>query len=194
MEQLGTLEIKQYGGANLKAELSFKSAGWNNKDLHRIEGFIVDQEWVLTFSISLFFALDGARLLLTLRCTATRRINWTGGWSLLREAPCDGYTYIHFVVFLQRKFRADEVAARLQRFEVQSMLMRIRWKAGTSLTQSFGETLRTFNTQIRCILIAVSVVGWCLNYLESMITFKYKTLKTGLQCCSLEIRTNNVCK
>ncbi|KAL7302309.1 hypothetical protein TKK_0004972 [Trichogramma kaykai] len=44
MEQLGVLEIRQYGGANLKAELSFKSAGWNNKDLHRVEGFVVDQE------------------------------------------------------------------------------------------------------------------------------------------------------
>ncbi|OXU27248.1 oxysterol-binding protein-related protein 2 isoform X3 [Nasonia vitripennis] len=44
MEQLGVLEIKQHGGANLKAELSFKSAGWNNKDLHRVEGFIVDQD------------------------------------------------------------------------------------------------------------------------------------------------------
>ncbi|XP_058804614.1 oxysterol-binding protein-related protein 2 isoform X2 [Phymastichus coffea] len=44
MEQLGVLEIKQHGGANLKAELSFKSAGWNNKDLHRVEGFIVDPE------------------------------------------------------------------------------------------------------------------------------------------------------
>ncbi|KAJ8686275.1 hypothetical protein QAD02_022069 [Eretmocerus hayati] len=44
MEQLGMLEIKQHGGANLKAELSFKSAGWNSKDLHRVEGFIFDQD------------------------------------------------------------------------------------------------------------------------------------------------------
>ncbi|KAK9307627.1 hypothetical protein QLX08_002214 [Tetragonisca angustula] len=44
MEQLGSLEIKQNGGANLKASLSFKSASCNGKDLHRVEGFITDQE------------------------------------------------------------------------------------------------------------------------------------------------------
>ncbi|XP_063976836.1 oxysterol-binding protein-related protein 2 [Diachasmimorpha longicaudata] len=44
MEQLGALEIKQCGGGNLKATLSFKSAGWNGKDLHRVEGFITDSE------------------------------------------------------------------------------------------------------------------------------------------------------
>ncbi|XP_011497275.1 PREDICTED: oxysterol-binding protein-related protein 2 [Ceratosolen solmsi marchali] len=43
MEQQGILEIKQHGGINLKAELCLKTAGWNNKDLHRVEGFIVDQ-------------------------------------------------------------------------------------------------------------------------------------------------------
>lgn len=46
MEQLGALEIKQCGGGNLKATLSFKSAGWNSKDLHRVEGFITDSEYV----------------------------------------------------------------------------------------------------------------------------------------------------
>ncbi|XP_066591577.1 oxysterol-binding protein-related protein 2 isoform X2 [Prorops nasuta] len=44
MEQLGALEIKQCGGADLKATLAFKSAGWNGKDLHRVEGFITDPE------------------------------------------------------------------------------------------------------------------------------------------------------
>ncbi|XP_043284717.1 oxysterol-binding protein-related protein 2 isoform X2 [Venturia canescens] len=44
IEQLGALEVKQYGGANLKATLSFKSAGWNGKDLHRVEGFITDPD------------------------------------------------------------------------------------------------------------------------------------------------------
>ncbi|XP_076228953.1 oxysterol-binding protein-related protein 2 isoform X2 [Nomia melanderi] len=44
MEQLGSLEIKQSGGANLKATLSFKSSGRNGKDLHRVEGFITDQD------------------------------------------------------------------------------------------------------------------------------------------------------
>ncbi|XP_034946914.1 oxysterol-binding protein-related protein 2 [Chelonus insularis] len=44
MEQLGALEIKQYGGANLKATLAFKSAGSNGKDLHRVEGFITDAD------------------------------------------------------------------------------------------------------------------------------------------------------
>jgi hypothetical protein len=44
MEQIGMLEIKQHGTGNLKAELSFKSAGLNNKDLHKVEGFILDQE------------------------------------------------------------------------------------------------------------------------------------------------------
>nr|XP_050861313.1 oxysterol-binding protein-related protein 2 isoform X1 [Vespula vulgaris] len=44
MEQLGALEIKQCGGSNLKAVLTFKSGSWNGKDLHRVEGFIMDQE------------------------------------------------------------------------------------------------------------------------------------------------------
>lgn len=44
MEQLGSLEIKQSGGANLKATLCFKSASCNAKDLHRVEGFVTDQE------------------------------------------------------------------------------------------------------------------------------------------------------
>ncbi|XP_033208969.1 oxysterol-binding protein-related protein 2 isoform X2 [Belonocnema kinseyi] len=43
MEQLGALEIKQTGEAMLTASLAFKSAGWNGKDLHRVEGFITDQ-------------------------------------------------------------------------------------------------------------------------------------------------------
>lgn len=44
MEQLGALEIKQYGGANLKSTLSFKSGSRNGLDLHRVEGFITDQK------------------------------------------------------------------------------------------------------------------------------------------------------
>ncbi|KAK0085731.1 hypothetical protein PV325_004516 [Microctonus aethiopoides] len=44
MEQLGALEIKQHGGINLKATLSFKSAGPNGKDLYRVEGFITDAD------------------------------------------------------------------------------------------------------------------------------------------------------
>ncbi|XP_011301089.1 oxysterol-binding protein-related protein 2 [Fopius arisanus] len=44
MEQVGALEIKQCGGDNLKATLSFKSAGWNGKNLHRVEGFITNSE------------------------------------------------------------------------------------------------------------------------------------------------------
>ncbi|XP_046742470.1 oxysterol-binding protein-related protein 2 [Diprion similis] len=44
MEQLGALEIRQYGEANLKSTLSFKSAGRNGKDLHKVEGFIMDQD------------------------------------------------------------------------------------------------------------------------------------------------------
>lgn len=50
MEQLGALDIRQYGGDNLKATLAFKSGTWNGKDLHRVEGFITDQEYVLTIS------------------------------------------------------------------------------------------------------------------------------------------------
>ncbi|KAG7205886.1 hypothetical protein KM043_007815 [Ampulex compressa] len=44
MEQLGSLEIKQSGGANLRASLCFKSGSCNGKDLHRVEGFITDQD------------------------------------------------------------------------------------------------------------------------------------------------------
>ncbi|KAH0945648.1 hypothetical protein HN011_006237 [Eciton burchellii] len=44
MEQLGALEIRQYGGDNLRATLCFKSGTWNGKDLHRVEGFITDQD------------------------------------------------------------------------------------------------------------------------------------------------------
>lgn len=43
IEQYGTMEIicKQSG---LKAVLSFKPAGWANKELHRVEGFITDKK------------------------------------------------------------------------------------------------------------------------------------------------------
>ncbi|XP_020287365.1 oxysterol-binding protein-related protein 2 [Pseudomyrmex gracilis] len=44
MEQLGALEIRQHGGDNLRVKLAFKSGTWNGKDLHRVEGFITDQE------------------------------------------------------------------------------------------------------------------------------------------------------
>ncbi|OWR40947.1 putative oxysterol-binding protein 1A [Danaus plexippus plexippus] len=43
IEQYGAMEVTCHGGAGLKANLSFKPAGFNNRDLHRVDGFIMDQ-------------------------------------------------------------------------------------------------------------------------------------------------------
>ncbi|KOB73092.1 Oxysterol-binding protein, partial [Operophtera brumata] len=42
IEQYGPMEVVCHGGAGLKANLSFKPAGFNNRDLHRVDGFIMD--------------------------------------------------------------------------------------------------------------------------------------------------------
>ncbi|KAF9797164.1 hypothetical protein SFRURICE_018634 [Spodoptera frugiperda] len=42
IEQFGAMEVTCHGGAGLKANLVFKPAGFNNRDLHRVDGFIVD--------------------------------------------------------------------------------------------------------------------------------------------------------
>ncbi|VVD05749.1 unnamed protein product, partial [Leptidea sinapis] len=42
IEQYGSMEVTCHGGAGLKANLCFKPAGFNNRDLHRVEGFITD--------------------------------------------------------------------------------------------------------------------------------------------------------
>lgn len=43
MEHFGTLEIVNHTTGH-KAVITLKPAGWNSKDLHRVEGFIVDKE------------------------------------------------------------------------------------------------------------------------------------------------------
>ncbi|XP_050344870.1 oxysterol-binding protein-related protein 1 isoform X2 [Nymphalis io] len=43
IEQYGAMEVTCHGGAGLKANLAFKPAGFNNRDLHRVDGFIIDQ-------------------------------------------------------------------------------------------------------------------------------------------------------
>ncbi|KAJ0182272.1 hypothetical protein K1T71_001641 [Dendrolimus kikuchii] len=42
IEQYGPMEVICHGGAGLKANLAFKPAGFNNRDLHRVDGFIMD--------------------------------------------------------------------------------------------------------------------------------------------------------
>ncbi|XP_047520600.1 oxysterol-binding protein-related protein 1 isoform X2 [Pieris napi] len=42
MEQYGSMEVTCHGGAGLKANLCFKPAGFNNRDLHRVDGFVMD--------------------------------------------------------------------------------------------------------------------------------------------------------
>ncbi|PZC81391.1 hypothetical protein B5X24_HaOG212843 [Helicoverpa armigera] len=42
IEQFGAMEVTCHGGAGLKANLVFKPAGFNNRDLHRVDGFITD--------------------------------------------------------------------------------------------------------------------------------------------------------
>lgn len=42
MEQYGNMEIINHSTGH-KAHLTFKSAGWNSKDLHRVEGYISDK-------------------------------------------------------------------------------------------------------------------------------------------------------
>lgn len=43
MEHFGTLEITNHKTGH-KAVITLKPAGWNSKDIHRVEGFIVDKE------------------------------------------------------------------------------------------------------------------------------------------------------
>lgn len=45
MEQYGTMEIVNHTTGH-KAHLTFKAAGWNSKDLHRVEGYICDRSLV----------------------------------------------------------------------------------------------------------------------------------------------------
>lgn len=42
IEQYGAMEVTCHGGAGLKANLVFKPAGFNNRDLHRVDGFVLD--------------------------------------------------------------------------------------------------------------------------------------------------------
>ncbi|XP_022126297.2 oxysterol-binding protein-related protein 1 isoform X2 [Pieris rapae] len=42
IEQYGSMEVTCHGGAGLKANLCFKPAGFNNRDLHRVDGFVMD--------------------------------------------------------------------------------------------------------------------------------------------------------
>ncbi|GBP38692.1 Oxysterol-binding protein-related protein 1 [Eumeta japonica] len=46
IEQYGAMEVVCHGGAGLRANLAFKPAGFNNRDLHRVDGFILDAEYV----------------------------------------------------------------------------------------------------------------------------------------------------
>lgn len=49
MEQYGNMEVichTRAGTPGLRAQLVFKPAGWASKDLHRVEGFIVDKKYV----------------------------------------------------------------------------------------------------------------------------------------------------
>ncbi|XP_037046475.1 oxysterol-binding protein-related protein 1 isoform X2 [Bradysia coprophila] len=43
MEQYGTMEVVNHSNG-LRAVLTFKPAGWASKDLHRVEGFIIDKD------------------------------------------------------------------------------------------------------------------------------------------------------
>lgn len=43
MEQYGTMEVLNHQ-TGLKAVLTFKPAGWAGKDLHHVEGFIMDKK------------------------------------------------------------------------------------------------------------------------------------------------------
>lgn len=44
MEQYGTMEVVNHVNG-LRAVLTFKPAGWASKDLHRVEGFIIDKKY-----------------------------------------------------------------------------------------------------------------------------------------------------
>lgn len=46
MEQYGTMEVVNHK-TGLKAVLTFKPAGWASKDLHHVEGFIVDKKYYI---------------------------------------------------------------------------------------------------------------------------------------------------
>lgn len=44
IEQYGAMEVVCHGGSGLRANLAFKPAGFGNRDLHRVDGFILDSE------------------------------------------------------------------------------------------------------------------------------------------------------
>lgn len=48
MEQYGSMEVVNHSTGH-RALLTFKPAGWTSKDLHRVEGFIVDKKLVSIF-------------------------------------------------------------------------------------------------------------------------------------------------
>lgn len=46
MEQYGTMEVLNHSNG-LRAILTFKPAGWASKDLHRVEGYIIDKKYAI---------------------------------------------------------------------------------------------------------------------------------------------------
>lgn len=60
MEQYGTMEVVNHKHG-LRAVLTFKPAGWASKDLHRVEGFIIDKKFV-------FIKLFGTNLYANVGC------------------------------------------------------------------------------------------------------------------------------
>lgn len=54
MEQYGTMEVVNHK-TGLKAVLTFKPAGWASKDLHHVEGFIIDKKYLHIYFYLLFF-------------------------------------------------------------------------------------------------------------------------------------------
>jgi len=45
--QYGRMEVTNHRSLQ-KSIVNFKACGWFDNDLHKIEGFLIDKEWVLT--------------------------------------------------------------------------------------------------------------------------------------------------
>ena len=52
--QYGTMEVTNHKSLQ-KSVITFKACGWFGNDLHKIEGFLLDKEWVFVLVFFLFF-------------------------------------------------------------------------------------------------------------------------------------------
>lgn len=100
MEQYGTMEVVN-NKTGLKAVLTFKPAGWASKDLHHVEGFIIDKKY--HFVIILYCRI-------TFKCfffSKTKLYFLYGKWTeFIKCAPMSAYE--EYVKENAHKFKRDD--------------------------------------------------------------------------------------